>query len=59
MMTEEERQGRALADALTYAMTETGVTPDSAYIREVAQDSVGWLNRHGFAIGRIPEANDG
>lgn len=53
--TEQERQWRALADALTYAMTETGVTPDSGYVQHVAQDSVDWLNRRGYGIGQVEQ----
>lgn len=51
MTTEaEEAQWRPLADALMYAMTETGVEPDPQFVQETAQSAVLWLNHRDYWI---------
>ena len=51
-MDEVETAWRALADALTHAMTEAGAPPDRDFILGVAQGADDWLRIHGFAIER-------
>lgn len=46
----EPTNWRAMADALTAAMTDANGPPEGGFIRDVAWDAVAWLADHGYAI---------
>lgn len=49
-MNREPDNWRALADALQYAMTETGVEPTQDYVQATALDALAWLEQREYRL---------
>lgn len=57
-MRDQEREWRALADALTYSLSQTEeTTVEYGDVQRIAQDTVEWLNEYGMGVGRTGWAN--